>query len=86
MGPEDLIKSVGTGLYINDMMGSSVSTVTGDYSRGAGGFWIENGALAYPVSEITVAGHLNDIFRNLTAANDLIFNMAPTLRLFVLKA
>lgn len=83
MSPEDLIKSVGTGLYITDMMGSSVSTVTGDYSRGAGGYWIENGELAYPVSEITVAGHLTEIFRNMTPANDLTFKYgtdAPTIR------
>lgn len=82
MSPEEMIKSVGTGLYISEMMGSSVSIVTGDYSRGAGGFWIENGELAYPVSEITVAGHLADIFRNLTPASDLTFKYgtdAPTL-------
>lgn len=80
--PENLIKSIGSGLYITDMMGSSVSIVTGDYSRGAGGFWIENGEIAYPVSEITVAGHLNEIFRNLKPANDLTFKYgtdAPTL-------
>ncbi|MBO6559733.1 MAG: TldD/PmbA family protein [Nisaea sp.] len=80
--PEELIRSVGTGLYVTDMMGSSVSIVTGDYSRGAGGFWVENGELAYPVSEITVAGHLNDIFRNLKPASDLTFKYgtdAPTI-------
>ena len=66
------------------MMGSSVSIVTGDYSRGAGGYWIENGEIAYPVSEITVAGHLGEIFRNMAAANDLTFKYgtdAPTLRI-----
>ena len=48
-----------------------VDGVTGDYSRGATGFWIENGAIAYPVSELTIAGNLKDMFANLTAANDL---------------
>jgi PmbA protein len=58
--------------------------VTGDYSRGASGFWIENGKRTYAVSEVTIAGHLNDIFRSLTPANDLEFKYginAPTVRL-----
>ncbi len=58
--------------------------ITGDYSRGAAGFWIENGELAYPVSEITVAGNLKDMFRNLTPADDLEFRYgtdAPTIRI-----
>jgi PmbA protein len=61
-----------------------VNNVTGDYSRGAAGFWIENGKLAYPVSEITVAGNLKDMYRALTPANDLEFRHgtdAPTLRI-----
>jgi PmbA protein len=61
-----------------------VNQVTGDYSRGATGFWIEKGELAYPVSEITVAGNLGEMFRNLTAASDLNFRYgtdAPTLRI-----
>jgi len=60
-----------------------VNLVTGDYSRGASGFWIENGQLTYPVSEVTIAGHLFDMFANLTPANDLTFRYgtnAPTLR------
>ena len=60
-----------------------VNLVTGDYSRGAAGFWIENGELSYPVSEVTIAGHLLDMFRTLTPANDLKFRYgtnAPTLR------
>jgi PmbA protein len=60
-----------------------VNGVTGDYSRGAAGFWIENGKRAYPVSEVTIAGNLKDMFTHLTAANDLVFRYgtnAPTLR------
>jgi len=79
-----MIKEVGTGLYITEMIGMGVNQVTGDYSRGATGFWIEKGELAYPVSEITVAGNLSEMFRNLTAANDLTFRYgtdAPTLRI-----
>ena len=60
-----------------------VNMVTGDYSRGASGFWIERGELTYPVSEITNAGHLGEMFRTLSPANDLIFRYgvnAPTVR------
>ena len=60
-----------------------VSLVTGDYSRGASGFWIENGELTYPVSEVTIAGHLSEIFKSLTPADDLVFRYgtnAPTVR------
>jgi len=66
------------------MMGSGANPVTGDYSRGARGFWIENGKIAYPVSEMTIAGNIKDMWMNLTAANDLIFKYgvdAPTLRI-----
>ena len=65
------------------MIGMGVNLVTGDYSRGASGFWIENGQRTYPVSEVTIAGHLFDIFGSLTPANDLKFRYgtnAPTLR------
>ena len=61
-----------------------VNMVTGDYSRGAGGFWIENGEITYPVSELTVAGNLRDIFAAITPANDLVFRYgtnAPTVRI-----
>jgi PmbA protein len=79
----DLIKDIPEGLYVTDMIGMGVNLVTGDYSRGAAGFWIENGELAYPVSEVTIAGHLFDVFRSLTPADDLEFRYgtnAPTLR------
>jgi PmbA protein len=61
-----------------------VNGVTGDYSRGAAGYWIENGNVTYPVSEITIAGNLKDMFRNLTPANNLEFRYgvnAPTIRI-----
>jgi PmbA protein len=82
--PEALMAGIERGLFVTNMMGSSVSLVTGDYSRGAAGYWIENGTLAYPVSEITIAGHLAEMFRNLTPANDLVFRYGidvPTLRI-----
>jgi PmbA protein len=81
--PEQLIAETGEGLYVTDLIGSGVNLVTGDYSRGASGFWIENGKPTYPVSEITIAGHLTEMFRTLTPANDLTFRYgtnAPTLR------
>jgi len=78
-----LLKGVENGLYVNEMIGFGVNGITGDYSRGATGFWIEKGELAYPVSEITIAGNLKDMFRALTPADDLVFRYgtdAPTLR------
>jgi PmbA protein len=81
---EAMIRDVPAGLYITEMIGSGVNSVTGDYSRGATGFWIDKGELTYPVSEITVAGNLVEMFKNLTAANDLNFRYgtdAPTLRI-----
>jgi PmbA protein len=80
---EALIGEIDAGFYIAEMMGMGVNAVTGDYSRGAAGFWIEKGALAYPVSEVTVAGNLKSMFLALTPANDLEFRYginAPTLR------
>ena len=78
-----MIKDIDQGFFITELIGMGVSTVTGDYSRGASGFWIENGELSHPVSEVTVAGHLNDIFKNLTPADDLVFRYgvdAPSVR------
>ncbi len=69
----DMIKSLKKGLLITEFIGSSINGATGDYSRGASGFWIENGEIQYPVSEITVAGNLVDMFLHLTPANDLEF-------------
>jgi PmbA protein len=82
--PAELLRDISDGFYVTDLIGMGVNSVTGDYSRGAAGFWIENGERCYPVSEVTIAGHLFDIFRNLTPANDLEFRYgtnAPTLRL-----
>ena len=80
----ELIADIAEGLYVTDLIGMGANMVTGDYSRGASGFWIERGELTYAVSEITIAGHLNDIFRTLAPANDLVFRYginAPTVRL-----
>jgi PmbA protein len=80
---EELIADIAQGLYVTDLMGMGVNPVTGDYSRGASGFWIERGALAYPVHEITIAGNLKEMFLALTPASDLQFKTgvdAPTLR------
>ena len=68
---------------MTELIGFGVNNVTGDYSRGAAGFWIENGTIAYPVSEVTVAGSLKDMFLEMTPADDLVFRHgtdAPTVR------
>jgi PmbA protein len=81
--PKELIGDIKNGLYVTDTFGMGINTVTGDYSQGAAGLWIENGELAYPVSEITIAGHLKDMFASVTPASDLEFRYAtnaPTLR------
>jgi PmbA protein len=83
LSPADLMADIAEGFYVTEMIGMGVNGVTGDYSRGASGFWIENGKISYPVSEITVAGNLKDMFLHLTPANDLVFRQgtnAPTLR------
>ena len=82
--PDELISDITDGFYVTDLIGMGVNMVTGDYSRGASGFWIENGQRTYAVSEVTIAGHLLDIFRTLTPASDLEFRYginAPTVRL-----
>jgi PmbA protein len=84
LSPEALIADIKDGFYVTDLIGMGVNMVTGDYSRGASGIWIENGKRTFAVSEVTIAGHLNDIFRTLTPANDLEFRYginAPTVRL-----
>lgn len=83
MSPEDLIGGIDTGFYVNELIGFGVNGVTGDYSRGAAGFWIEKGEIAFPVSELTIAGNLNEMFAHLIAANDLVMRYgtdAPTIR------
>lgn len=66
-GQPDLLREMGDGLLISELMGQGVNLVTGDYSRGAAGFWVENGEIAFPVEEITVAGNLKDLFLNIIA-------------------
>ncbi len=81
--PRELISDVKSGFFVTELIGFGVNGVTGDYSRGAGGFWIEDGQLAYPVSEVTIAGNLLQMFANTTVANDLEFRYgtdSPTLR------
>ena len=81
--PTQLISDIKSGLYLTETFGMGINTITGDYSQGAAGFWIENGKISYPVSEITIAGNLRDMFTNLTPANDLKFRYstnAPTIR------
>ncbi len=83
VSPQALISDIESGFYVTEMMGMGVNGVTGDYSRGAAGFWIDKGEIAFPVSEMTVAGNLKDIFSRLIAADDLEFKAgmdAPTLR------
>lgn len=82
MTPEDMIAQVGTGLYVTEVIGQGVDMVTGEYSRGASGFWIENGEIAFPVSEITIASNLRDMFLRMVPANDIdrtFSTAAPTL-------
>jgi len=69
-GFNDLVAEMGTGLVVTELIGSGINPVTGDYSQGAAGFWVENGALAYPVEEITVAGNLKDMFASVARAGD----------------
>ena len=84
LSPEELIADIKQGFYVTELMGMGVNGVTGDYSRGAAGFWIENGQIAFAVSEVTIAGNLKDMFLNLTPASDLVFRYgtnAPTIRI-----
>ena len=84
LSPEALIADIEQGFYVTELLGMGVNGVTGDYSRGAAGFWIENGEIAFPVSEVTIAGNLKDMFARLTPASDLEFRHgtnAPTVRI-----
>jgi PmbA protein len=70
---DGLLKAMGTGLLVTELLGSGLNMVTGDYSRGAAGFWVENGVIAYPVEEITIAGNMRDMFRQIIAlGNDVL--------------
>jgi PmbA protein len=85
LSPEEIISAIPAGLYVTSLMGFGVNLVTGDYSRGATGLWIENGQLTHAVEEITIAGNLGEMLRNVTAiGNDLVFRgsvASPTLRI-----
>ncbi len=85
LGPEEIIAAIPAGLFVTSLMGFGVNAVTGDYSRGATGLWIENGVLTHAVEEVTIAGNLADMLRNVTAiGNDLVFSgsvASPTLRI-----
>jgi len=81
---QELIGDIKQGFYVTELMGMGVNGVTGDYSRGAAGFWIENGEIAFPVAEVTIAGNLIDMYARLTPASDLAFRHgtnAPTVRI-----
>ena len=81
---DDLIADIDEGFLITEMIGSSVDMITGDYSRGAGGFWISKGKIAQPITEATIAGNLKDMFMQITAANDIDLRdsiASPSLRL-----
>ncbi|HET9957744.1 MAG TPA: metallopeptidase TldD-related protein [Polyangiaceae bacterium] len=84
LSPAQLIKETGTGLYVTEMMGFGFNALTGDFSRGAAGFWIENGELAFPVSEVTISSNLDTMLKGIDAlADDLVLRTstaAPTLR------
>jgi len=83
--PDDIIGSVQAGLYVTELIGFGVNMVTGDYSRGAAGLWIENGELTYPVEEVTIAGNLKEMFQNIEmVGNDLVMRgriAAPTVKI-----
>ena len=76
--PEDLISSIKEGFLVTELIGSSVSIMTGDYSRGAGGFWIKNGKISHPISEATIAGNLKEIFQKIVPANDVDISSSIT--------
>jgi PmbA protein len=83
--PEEIIASVRQGLYVTELIGFGINMVTGDYSRGVCGFWIEHGELAYPVEEITIAGNLKQIFADIEMiGSDLVFRgrvASPTIKI-----
>ncbi|MGH7986700.1 MAG: metallopeptidase TldD-related protein, partial [Candidatus Binataceae bacterium] len=83
--PEEILGSVQQGLYVTELIGFGVNSVTGDYSRGAGGLWIEHGELAFPVQEITIAGNLKEMFKSIAMiGNDLKWRatvVSPTIKI-----
>src|SRR5690606_379187 len=76
-GYRELLEGLGRGLVVTELMGQGANTVTGDYSRGAAGFWVENGAIAHPVDEVTIAGRLQDIFLAIEAVGADVDRRSP---------
>ncbi|MDB5897122.1 MAG: metalloprotease PmbA, partial [Ramlibacter sp.] len=70
----EMLRKLGTGLFVIELMGQGVNYVTGDYSRGASGFWVENGELAFPVQEITIAGNMKDMLMGIQAVGSDVYN------------
>jgi PmbA protein len=68
-----MLKKLGTGLFVTDLMGQGINIITGDYSRGASGYWVENGEIAYPVEEITIAGNLREMFLGIAAVGSDVY-------------
>ncbi len=84
VSPAELMADIKNGIYVTELIGQGVNGITGDYSRGAAGFWIENGEITYPVSEVTVAGNLKTMFQQMSLADDLEFRTGmdvPTIRI-----
>ncbi|MBT6314478.1 MAG: hypothetical protein HOJ21_14845 [Alphaproteobacteria bacterium] len=82
--PKAMIGEIENGFYVTELIGNGADIATGDYSRGASGFWIENGEITHPVNELTIASNLKDMFLALTPANDLVRRgsvNAPTVRI-----
>ncbi len=71
---DEMLRKLGTGLFVIELMGQGTNYVTGDYSRGASGFWVENGEIAYPVQEITIAGNMKTIFTGIEAVGADVYN------------
>jgi PmbA protein len=71
---DEMLRKLGTGLFVTELMGSGVNGVTGDYSRGASGFWVENGVIAFPVHEITIAGNFKTMLKGITAVGADTYN------------
>jgi len=72
---DEMLRKLGTGLFVIELMGQGVNYVTGDYSRGASGFWVENGQIAFPVQEITIASNLKDMLMGIQAVGADVYNM-----------
>ena len=71
---DEMLRKLGTGLFVIELMGQGVNYVTGDYSRGASGFWVDKGRIAFPVQEITIAGNMKDMFKGIQAVGADIYN------------